>query len=43
MIFILDLKDLDVLWKKIGVGNFGSVFKIIWKGIFIVVIKVLKE
>lgn len=39
----LDLKDLDVPWKKIGAGNFGSVFKTTWKGTSTVAIKVLKE
>ena len=39
----LDLKDLEVPWKKIGAGNFGSVFKTTWKGSSTVAIKVLKE
>ncbi|XP_061178352.1 serine/threonine-protein kinase 10-like [Saccostrea echinata] len=39
----LDLKDLDVPWKKIGAGNFGSVFKTTWKSSATVAIKVLKE
>lgn len=39
----LDLKDLDVPWRKIGAGNFGSVFKTTWKGTSNVAIKILKE